>query len=302
MIGGSGPEHDSPQLLRSCIHHSEVRCVVSCGGAPRHRLPSRQPTAIERRLAIAARALPPDSILARGLTFRSIGPAVMGGRIADIAVAENPASARGGRLGTVIYVGAATGRRLEVDQRRRVVDAGLRLRRHRRHRCGGRGAVELRHRLGRHRASRRTCAARRGAPASTSPTDGGKTWSGAMLPKSQHIGKIVVDPRDPNVVYVAAIGPLWAPGGERGLYKTTDGGKTWTNTKEISQYTGFTDIAIDPGQSRRALRGGRGARTARVRLPAGRARERALQDHRRRQDVDTRSPAGCPRARSVASA
>ena len=76
--------------------------------------------------------------------------------------------------------------------------------------------------------------------------DGGRTWSGPMLAKSQHIGRIVIDPRDPNVVYVAAVGPLWAPGGERGLYKTTDGGKTWVNTKEIGKYTGFTDIAMDP--------------------------------------------------------
>ncbi len=67
-----------------------------------------------------------------------------------------------------------------------------------------------------------------------------------MLPTSQHIGKIVIDPRDANVVYVAAVGPLWAPGGERGLFKTTDGGKTWTNLKEISKYTGFTEIAMDP--------------------------------------------------------
>ena len=69
-----------------------------------------------------------------------------------------------------------------------------------------------------------------------------------MLPKTQHIGRIVIDPRDPNVVYVAALRPaLGHPsGGDRGLFKTTDGGKTWTNTKQISQYTGFTDIVIDP--------------------------------------------------------
>src|SRR5206468_6269191 len=77
-------------------------------------------------------------------------------------------------------------------------------------------------------------------------SDGGRTWSSAMLPKSQHIGRIIIDPRDPNVVYVAALGPLWASGGERGLYKTTDGGKTWTNTKEISKYTGFGELAMDP--------------------------------------------------------
>src|SRR6185437_3292815 len=76
--------------------------------------------------------------------------------------------------------------------------------------------------------------------------DGGVTWSKAMLPHSQHIGRIVIDPRDPNVVYVAALGPLWAPGGDRGLFKTTDGGKTWTNTKSISKYTGFTDVVMDP--------------------------------------------------------
>ena len=77
-------------------------------------------------------------------------------------------------------------------------------------------------------------------------TDGGKTWSGAMLPKSQHIARIVVDPRDPNVVYLAAMGPLWTSGGDRGLFKTTDGGATWTNTKQISANTGFTELVMDP--------------------------------------------------------
>jgi len=57
--------------------------------------------------------------------------------------------------------------------------------------------------------------------------DGGKSWKNVGLGKSEHIAKIVVDPRDSNVVYVAAQGPLWKGGGDRGLYKTTDGGKTW---------------------------------------------------------------------------
>jgi photosystem II stability/assembly factor-like uncharacterized protein len=76
--------------------------------------------------------------------------------------------------------------------------------------------------------------------------DGGKSWKNVGLEKSEHISKIVVDPRDSNVVYVAAQGPLWAPGGDRGLYKTTDGGKTWKAVLTISENTGVTDILLDP--------------------------------------------------------
>ncbi|MHC4944312.1 MAG: WD40/YVTN/BNR-like repeat-containing protein [Planctomycetota bacterium] len=76
--------------------------------------------------------------------------------------------------------------------------------------------------------------------------DGGKRWKKVGLENSEHIGKILVDPRDSDVVYVAAQGPLWAPGGDRGLYKTTDGGKTWTCILEISENTGVSDIAFDP--------------------------------------------------------
>ncbi|MEA2239865.1 MAG: hypothetical protein QOC81_4589 [Thermoanaerobaculia bacterium] len=76
--------------------------------------------------------------------------------------------------------------------------------------------------------------------------DGGKSWKNVGLEKSEHIGKIVVDPRDSSVVYVAAQGPLWAPGGDRGLYKTTDGGKTWTRVLNISENTGVSDVVLDP--------------------------------------------------------
>jgi photosystem II stability/assembly factor-like uncharacterized protein len=76
--------------------------------------------------------------------------------------------------------------------------------------------------------------------------DGGTTWSNVGLESSEHIGKIVVDPRDSNVVYVAAQGPLWAPGGDRGLYKTEDGGKTWNAVLEISENTGVSDVVMDP--------------------------------------------------------
>ncbi|MFL6197065.1 MAG: VPS10 domain-containing protein [Thermoanaerobaculia bacterium] len=77
-------------------------------------------------------------------------------------------------------------------------------------------------------------------------TDGGKSWENVGLKKSEHIGKILIDPRDSNVVWVAAQGPLWAPGGDRGLYKTTDGGKTWKQVLSISENTGVSDIVMDP--------------------------------------------------------
>ena len=76
--------------------------------------------------------------------------------------------------------------------------------------------------------------------------DGGKSWKNVGLEKSEHISRIAVDPRDSNVVYVAAQGPLWAPGGDRGLYKTTDGGKTWKDVLTISENTGVTDVVLDP--------------------------------------------------------
>ena len=76
--------------------------------------------------------------------------------------------------------------------------------------------------------------------------DGGKSFRRVGLEKSEHIGRIVVDPRDSKAVYVAAQGPLWGPGGERGLFKTTDGGKTWKNILNLSENTGVTEVVIDP--------------------------------------------------------
>ena len=76
--------------------------------------------------------------------------------------------------------------------------------------------------------------------------DGGKNWQNLGLKKSEHIGRVVIDPRDSKVVYVAAEGPLWGPGGDRGLYKTTDGGKNWKAVLSISENTGVADVAIDP--------------------------------------------------------
>ena len=76
--------------------------------------------------------------------------------------------------------------------------------------------------------------------------DGGITWKYMGLEKTQHIGRIAVDPRNPNVVWVAALGAAWKSNPERGLYKTTDGGATWELVKFISDKAGFIDVALDP--------------------------------------------------------
>ena len=76
--------------------------------------------------------------------------------------------------------------------------------------------------------------------------DGGRSWKNVGLKTSEHIGRIAIDPKDSNIVYVASQGPLWGPGGERGLFKTIDGGKTWKNILNISENTGVTDVVIDP--------------------------------------------------------
>lgn len=80
-------------------------------------------------------------------------------------------------------------------------------------------------------------------------TDGGKSWKNMGLKKSEHIGKIVIDPTDSRVVYVAAQGPLWGPGGDRGLYKSIDAGESWTPVLQISENTGVTDVVMDPRDS-----------------------------------------------------
>jgi len=77
-------------------------------------------------------------------------------------------------------------------------------------------------------------------------TDAGATWKRVGLALSEKIGRMAIDPRNSDVVYVAAQGPLWAAGGERGLYKTTDGGVTWKPALQISENTGITDVVLDP--------------------------------------------------------
>lgn len=76
--------------------------------------------------------------------------------------------------------------------------------------------------------------------------DGGKGFKNIGLKKSEHIAKILIDPRDSKTIYAAAQGPLWGPGGQRGLYKSTDYGATWDSVLYISENTGVTDVVMDP--------------------------------------------------------
>lgn len=81
--------------------------------------------------------------------------------------------------------------------------------------------------------------------------DGGSSWKNMGLKESHHISKIIIHPENSNIIWVAAQGPLWSKGGERGLYKSVDGGKTWKKTLGDSEWVGVTDILIDPRNANR---------------------------------------------------
>lgn len=172
-----------------------------------------------------------------GLKFRSIGPAVTSGRIADFAVnPENPfeyyvATASGGVWKTVN--GGTTYEPIFDSQNSYSI-----------------GCIALDPKnpnvvwVGSgENNNQRSVAYGDGIYRSE---DGGASWKNMGLTNSEHIGRIIIHPHHPEIVYVAAIGPLWKEGGERGVYKTTDAGKTWTQILKIDDHTGVNDIAMDP--------------------------------------------------------
>ncbi|MCK4931641.1 MAG: exo-alpha-sialidase, partial [Candidatus Aminicenantes bacterium] len=75
--------------------------------------------------------------------------------------------------------------------------------------------------------------------------DGGETWINLGLKETHHIGRIVIDPRNPDIVFVAALGKLWGPNVERGLFRTKDGGQTWKKVLYVNEHTGAVDMAIE---------------------------------------------------------
>jgi len=80
-------------------------------------------------------------------------------------------------------------------------------------------------------------------------TDGGKSWKNMGLAETRHISRIVINPGDPNIVYVAAMGHLWGPNSDRGVFKTIDGGKSWKKVLYVNENTGCADLAMDPSDS-----------------------------------------------------
>jgi photosystem II stability/assembly factor-like uncharacterized protein len=175
------------------------------------------------------------------LRFREIGPATVGGRIDDFAALEsNPAvfyvaTATGGLLKTVnngttfesVFDNEATSSIGDVaiaPNDANLVWVGTGENNNRQSSSWGAGVYKS--------------------------TDGGKKWKNMGLRDSKHIARIIVDPVDHDVVYVAALGSLWGPGGDRGVYKTADGGETWSRVLAVDENTGATELALDPSNNK----------------------------------------------------
>jgi photosystem II stability/assembly factor-like uncharacterized protein len=172
-----------------------------------------------------------------GLSFRSIGPAWASGRISDFAVnPENHSEIYAGVSAGNIWKTTNNGTTwnpifdsygayaigcLKIDPNNPfVIWAGTGENNHQRQLGYGDGVYKS--------------------------EDGGASWKNMGLKESRQIGMIAIDPRNSDVVYVAAEGSIWGPGGERGLYKTSDGGKTWNKVLDISQNTGVNNVIFDP--------------------------------------------------------
>ncbi|HZU22224.1 MAG TPA: hypothetical protein VE998_05280 [Terriglobales bacterium] len=173
----------------------------------------------------------------KNLKLRPIGPAIMGGRIDDLTALEGDSK--------VIYIGAATGGVWRsndggatwtslFDEQANPSVGALAV-------APSNPSVIY---VGTGEANNRQSAS--WGDGVYKSTDGGKTWMHVGLDRTQSIGRIVIDPANADVAYVAALGGLWGPNPERGVFKTSDGGRTWQKVLYINDDTGVSDIAMDP--------------------------------------------------------
>ena len=178
--------------------------------------------------------------LLKPFRFRSIGPASMGGRIDDIAVSESDPS--------VIYIGYAVGGVFKSNNNGTTFTPVFET-----YGTASIGDIAIHPTnpdivyVGTGEANNRQTSSFGDGIYKT--TDGGRTFTNVGLKETQTIARIVIDPKNPETVYVASPGHLFGSNPERGVFKTTDGGKTWNKVKFIDDDTGFTDIAIDPSNS-----------------------------------------------------
>lgn len=176
-------------------------------------------------------------LITEGVVFREIGPAIMGGRISDIAVnVGNPANIFVGFATAGLWKTTSDGMAWESKFDNQIT-ASI-------------GAVTM------DPSNPNVIWVGTGEPQNrqSSPygygvfksVDGGDTWISVGLSETRHIGRIVVHPQDPNVVYVAAVGHLWGPNDERGVFKTTDGGENWEKILYIDEDSGAIDLVMSP--------------------------------------------------------
>ncbi len=196
----------------------------------------RPSTAAERMNGLQKRKLLEDSSVLKNIKFRNIGPSIMSGRVVDVDV--NPADP------TEFYVAYASGglwhstnngqSLVSIFDKENVITIGdIAVNWQTKTIWVGTGEAN----------SSRSSYAGIGVYKSS---DEGKTWQYLGLPESQHIGKIILHPSDDNTAWVAALGHLYSANKERGVYKTTDGGKTWKQTLYVDDNTGAVDMDINP--------------------------------------------------------
>ena len=175
--------------------------------------------------------------LLKNFRFRSIGPASMGGRIDDVEVSlSNP---------NIIYIGYATSGIWKSVNNGTTFEPVFDT-----YEVSGFGDLAIHPTnpdivyAGTGESNNRQSSSYGAGIYKT--TDGGKTWRMMGLRETLNISRVVLDPRNPETVYVAANGALFGPNEDRGVYKSTNGGQSWTKVKYVDENTGFTDIVIDP--------------------------------------------------------